>query len=72
LQERRCRIEPQDRQVYFISSKRLQELYIIWECDRISDLIYDFTTMENLVIGIIGMGDMGKMYARRLSDAGWR
>ena len=28
--------------------------------------------MENFVVGIIGMGDMGKMYARRLSDAGWR
>ncbi|KAM0144063.1 hypothetical protein ACHAO1_000342 [Botrytis cinerea] len=28
--------------------------------------------MDNFVIGIIGMGDMGKMYARRLSDAGWR
>ncbi|KAK7751293.1 prephenate dehydrogenase (NADP(+)) [Diatrype stigma] len=27
--------------------------------------------MENFVVGIIGMGDMGKMYARRLSDAGW-
>jgi len=23
-------------------------------------------------VGIIGMGDMGKMYARRISDAGWR
>lgn len=23
-------------------------------------------------MGIIGMGDMGKMYARRISDAGWR
>ncbi|KAI5867915.1 prephenate dehydrogenase [Durotheca rogersii] len=28
--------------------------------------------MQNFVVGIIGMGDMGKMYARRLSDAGWR
>jgi len=28
--------------------------------------------MENFAVGIIGMGDMGKMYARRLSDAGWR
>ncbi|KAI0004866.1 prephenate dehydrogenase [Xylariaceae sp. FL0662B] len=28
--------------------------------------------MENFIVGIIGMGDMGKMYARRLSDAGWR
>lgn len=28
--------------------------------------------MENFVVGIIGMGDMGKMYARRLSAAGWR
>ncbi|KAI1143652.1 prephenate dehydrogenase [Hypoxylon sp. FL0543] len=28
--------------------------------------------MEDFVVGIIGMGDMGKMYARRLSDAGWR
>ena len=30
------------------------------------------STMENFVVGIIGMGDMGKMYARRLSKAGWR
>ena len=28
--------------------------------------------MEDFVVGIIGLGDMGKMYARRLSDAGWR
>ncbi|KAK3692203.1 hypothetical protein B0T22DRAFT_531735 [Podospora appendiculata] len=28
--------------------------------------------MANFVVGLIGMGDMGKMYARRLSDAGWR
>lgn len=28
--------------------------------------------MEGFVVGIIGMGDMGKMYAKRLSDAGWR
>ncbi|KAK3295802.1 uncharacterized protein B0H64DRAFT_396385 [Chaetomium fimeti] len=27
---------------------------------------------EDFVIGLIGMGDMGKMYARRLSSAGWR
>ncbi|RKU48134.1 prephenate dehydrogenase (NADP(+)) [Coniochaeta pulveracea] len=29
-------------------------------------------TMENFTVGLIGMGDMGKMYARRLSAAGWR
>ncbi|GAP88850.1 putative prephenate dehydrogenase [Rosellinia necatrix] len=28
--------------------------------------------METFIVGIIGMGDMGKMYARRLSDAGWK
>jgi hypothetical protein len=28
--------------------------------------------IDGFVVGIIGMGDMGKMYARRLSDAGWR
>ncbi|KAK9421254.1 putative Prephenate dehydrogenase [Seiridium unicorne] len=28
--------------------------------------------MENFVVGIIGMGAMGKMYAQRLSDAGWK
>lgn len=28
--------------------------------------------MEDFVIGLIGMGDMGKMYAERLSAAGWR
>jgi hypothetical protein len=30
------------------------------------------SSLDGFVIGIIGMGDMGKMYARRLSDAGWR
>ncbi|KAI9755622.1 MAG: prephenate dehydrogenase (NADP(+)) [Chaenotheca gracillima] len=28
--------------------------------------------MEEVSVGIIGMGDMGKMYASRISDAGWR
>ncbi|KAL1583085.1 hypothetical protein WHR41_08277 [Cladosporium halotolerans] len=28
--------------------------------------------MGDAVVGIIGMGDMGKMYARRIADAGWR
>ncbi|KAK4956840.1 prephenate dehydrogenase (NADP(+)) [Elasticomyces elasticus] len=28
--------------------------------------------MGDAVVGIIGMGDMGKMYARRISKAGWR
>ncbi|AEO69134.1 uncharacterized protein THITE_2119199 [Thermothielavioides terrestris NRRL 8126] len=31
-----------------------------------------FPGAENFVVGLIGMGDMGKMYARRLSSAGWR
>ena len=30
------------------------------------------STMENTVVGIIGMGGMGKMYARRISSAGWK
>jgi len=33
---------------------------------------YRNENMENFVVGIIGMGDMGRVYARRLSDAGWR
>ncbi|EON64823.1 prephenate dehydrogenase (NADP+) [Coniosporium apollinis CBS 100218] len=28
--------------------------------------------MADVSVGIIGMGDMGKMYARRISAAGWR
>jgi prephenate dehydrogenase (NADP+) len=28
--------------------------------------------IEGFTVGIIGMGDMGKMYARRLAAAGWR
>lgn len=28
--------------------------------------------MENFVVGLIGMGDMGRMYAEKLSEAGWR
>lgn len=31
-----------------------------------------FPGAESFVVGLIGMGDMGKMYARRLSSAGWR
>jgi prephenate dehydrogenase (NADP+) len=27
---------------------------------------------DDVSVGIIGMGDMGKMYARRISEAGWR
>lgn len=28
--------------------------------------------MDGFTVGIIGMGDMGKMYAKRLSATGWR
>lgn len=28
--------------------------------------------MEDFVVGLIGMGDMGRMYADRLAAAGWR
>jgi len=28
--------------------------------------------MDGFQVGIIGMGLMGKMYARRLSAAGWK
>ena len=27
---------------------------------------------DKATVGIIGMGDMGKMYTRRLSEAGWK
>ncbi|KAI2637278.1 hypothetical protein GGS21DRAFT_510824 [Xylaria nigripes] len=27
--------------------------------------------MKGFIVGIIGMGDMGRMYAQRLGDAGW-
>ncbi|RDA94521.1 hypothetical protein CP533_2704 [Ophiocordyceps camponoti-saundersi (nom. inval.)] len=30
------------------------------------------TGMEGFVVGLIGMGDMGKMYAERLAAAGWK
>lgn len=28
--------------------------------------------METIQLGIIGMGDMGKLYARTLSASGWK
>lgn len=28
--------------------------------------------METFTVGLIGMGDMGKMYAQKLSAAGWK
>jgi phosphoglycerate dehydrogenase-like enzyme len=27
---------------------------------------------REIAIGLIGMGDMGRMYAKKLSSAGWR
>ncbi|KAK0736856.1 hypothetical protein B0T21DRAFT_401004 [Apiosordaria backusii] len=32
----------------------------------------EFAWSKDFTIGLIGMGDMGKMYARRLTNAGWR
>ncbi|KAK4174013.1 hypothetical protein QBC36DRAFT_334611 [Triangularia setosa] len=32
----------------------------------------EFAWSKDFTIGLIGMGDMGKMYARRLANAGWR
>ncbi|TGZ85327.1 Prephenate dehydrogenase [Ascodesmis nigricans] len=32
----------------------------------------DLPPQSEIAVGIIGMGDMGKMYARRISAAGWR
>lgn len=28
--------------------------------------------LQGVCVGIIGMGDMGKMYARRISDSGYQ
>lgn len=30
------------------------------------------SVMGDISVGIIGMGDMGRMYAQRFSEAGWR
>ncbi|KAG8989006.1 prephenate dehydrogenase (NADP(+)) [Tulasnella sp. JGI-2019a] len=38
---------------------------------RWKDVSPDSPEQQQPVIGIIGMGDMGRMYARRLSAAGW-
>ncbi len=38
------------------------------ECSHVSN----FAEMDHVSIGVIGMGDMGKMYAERISAAGWR
>lgn len=32
----------------------------------------DTTWKDSFVVGLIGMGDMGRMYAERLSEAGWK
>jgi hypothetical protein len=40
--------------------------------EKTASAMATFTGAEDFVIGLIGMGDMGKMYARRLSSAGWR
>lgn len=43
---------------------------ILLLCKSLSFLL--IRKMADTVVGIIGMGDMGKMYARRLCDAGYR
>lgn len=39
---------------------------------NISAMAVENMVPNDFTIGIIGLGDMGKMYARRLSAAGWR
>jgi prephenate dehydrogenase (NADP+) len=34
--------------------------------------LYNTEDMGSYAVGIIGMGDMGKMYAKRISEAGWQ
>jgi prephenate dehydrogenase len=36
------------------------------------ELILTTPNMENISVGIIGMGAMGKMYAKKISEGGWR
>jgi hypothetical protein len=40
--------------------------------EKMAPAMAPFPGAEDFVVGLIGMGDMGKMYARRLSSAGWR
>lgn len=47
-------------------------LILIFDGDLERMASTNLVSPDDFVIGIIGMGDMGKMYARRLSDAGWR
>jgi len=45
---------------------------LVGNMERPTEKSQPFDGHENFTIGIIGLGDMGKMYAMRLSDAGWR
>jgi len=46
--------------------------HLLGNMERAEEKSQAFDGHENFTIGIIGLGDMGKMYAVRLSDAGWR
>jgi hypothetical protein len=47
--------------------------YLILLTHLISGLLFTLTvTMDSTSVGIIGMGDMGRMYAKRISEAGWK
>ena len=39
---------------------------------RIRFFLHRPSKMDKVQVGIIGMGDMGRMYAQRFSQAGWR
>lgn len=43
-----------------------------WELLLLFSLTFGSSIMDTATVGIIGMGEMGRMYARRISAAGWR
>jgi len=53
-------------------TSRMASNKLVGNMERPTEKSQSFDGHENFTIGIIGLGDMGKMYAMRLSDAGWR
>ena len=46
--------------------------YLTLPLNVLPDVSTSSPLSDQPTIGLIGMGAMGKMYAKRLSDAGWR
>ena len=66
------RLHPSARADFDASSQHSRFFGLLGTFVGADSYLAEMSSGQDAVVGIIGMGDMGKMYARRIAAAGWR